>query len=334
MLQLLWFFIEKREDTTSQRDALQAARKACHLLNTASPITFCGKLTILEKGTAMDKALLHQMLAKENAPFLSNAFYNTCNNSNSFCNNSNSFRDSVGSSLPHILYLADSRAVMQTLKSLDLPVACYRHSANRNEDFSGASYVIEQPEEVEDEDWERIYRRLAGYPWTILHTDRCTVREFTVQDAAALCRIYEDPQIKLFLPPLPTDPDKVKSLLQEYIQKIYGFYGFGGWAVTDRHTGALIGRAGFALWDDPEDSSQSAIELGYLLGAPYRGRGIAREVCSALLAYAGKHLDFPVIYARAAPENTASCRLLERLGFQYKGIFKENDNVYKLFTFL
>ncbi len=299
--------MENREDTPAQHSALQAARKACDLLNTASPITFYGKLTLLEKGTVSDDALL-QPLTEPIAG---------------------------GDDVPsHILFLADSRAVFLALLDLGLPTACFRHDANRNEDFSGAAYVIEEPEEVEDEDFERIYRRLAGYPWTILHTDRCTVREFTAQDAHPLCHIYKDPLIRRFLPPLPEDPDKVKSLLQEYIQKIYGFYGFGGWAVTDRHTGALMGRAGFALWDDPEDSSRSAIELGYLLDAPYRGQGIAKEVCSALLTYAKEHLDFPVIYARAAPENTASCCLLKQLGFEEKDILKEHDNVYKLFIFL
>ncbi len=331
MLQLLWFFMEKREDTPAGRSALRAARKACDLLNEASPVTFYGKLTVLEKNAASDEVTLQRTLrrtlaesAEENASLLSQTFRSLHSDAISSCENN----------APHILFLADSRQILLTLKSLGLPVACYRHDANREEDFSGASYVIEEPQEVEDEDFERIYRRLAGYPWTILHTRRCTVREFTVQDADALRRIYEDPQIRRFLPPLPQGHDTLQAMLQEYIQKIYGFYGFGGWAVTDRDTGILIGRAGFALRDDPENSSKSAIELGYLIDAPYRGKGIAAEVCSSLLAYAKDHLDFPVIYARADPENIASCRLLEKLGFQCKGICREDDSVYKLFIFL
>ncbi len=303
MLQLLWIFMENRKDTPAQRSALHAAHRACDLLNEASPITFYGKLTVLDQGTVLDEELLQQLSAGQD------------------------------SGLP-ILFLVDSRPVLSALQSLGLPVACYRHDANREEDFSGASFVIEEPQEVEDEDFERIYRRLAGFPWTILHTERCTVREFTPQDAEALCRIYEDPEIRRFLPPLPEGPDNVRAMLREYIEKIYGFYGFGGWAVTDRQSGALIGRAGFALWDDPEDPSRSAVELGYLLDAPYRGQGIAREICSALLSYAKEHLNFPVIYARANPENTASCRLLEHLGFRCKGLYRENESVYKLFIFL
>lgn len=308
MLQLLWFIMEKREDSAAACNAQQAAHKACEVLNNAAPVTFYGKLTVLKKEAAVDEMILQHAHTGGFSPRENN--------------------------ITHILYLADSRPILQALKSLGLPVACYRHEANREEDFSEASYVIEEPEEVEDEDFERIYRRLAGYPWTILHTARCTVREFTVQDAAALQCVYDDPQVRRFLPPLPQGLDKLQAILREYIQKIYGFYSFGGWAVIDRQTGTLIGRAGFALWDDPEDSSKSAIELGYLIAAPYRGKGIAAEVCSALLSYAKEHLPFTVIYARAAPDNTASCRLLERLGFHYKGICRENDNVYKLFIFL
>ena len=60
------------------------------------------------------------------------------------------------------------------------------------------------------------------------------------------------------------------------------------------------------------------MELGYHLAAPYRGRGYGREACRIILSYIEEMYDAPV-YARVQPDNTASVRLLEALGFQRKG---------------
>lgn len=73
--------------------------------------------------------------------------------------------------------------------------------------------------------------------------------------------------------------------------------------------GRVVGKAGF--WRDPE--------LGYILHPDVWGRGYAREALTALLDRAFSMRRLPRAVADVDPENTASIRLLERLGFHETG---------------
>jgi RimJ/RimL family protein N-acetyltransferase len=55
-------------------------------------------------------------------------------------------------------------------------------------------------------------------------------------------------------------------------------------------------------------------EIGWALGATYRGHGFATEAASALMTYSFTVLDLHRIEARTNSGNTASWRLMERLG--------------------
>jgi RimJ/RimL family protein N-acetyltransferase len=53
------------------------------------------------------------------------------------------------------------------------------------------------------------------------------------------------------------------------------------------------------------------MEVSYWLGKPYWGKGIATRALSAFL----KHIKVRPLYARAAKDNNASLRVLEKCGF-------------------
>lgn len=66
-----------------------------------------------------------------------------------------------------------------------------------------------------------------------------------------------------------------------------------------------------------------ALELGYVFNRNYWENGYAKESCTALIERAfarGAHR----IYAECDPQNTASWRLLESLGFVREAYFKKN----------
>ncbi len=56
-------------------------------------------------------------------------------------------------------------------------------------------------------------------------------------------------------------------------------------------------------------------ELGYWVGADYRGRGIASEAAGALTQFAFDTLGAETVAAGYFPDNPASGRVLEKLGF-------------------
>jgi RimJ/RimL family protein N-acetyltransferase len=76
--------------------------------------------------------------------------------------------------------------------------------------------------------------------------------------------------------------------------------------------GAAVGGAGFLLQADVDRVSA---EIGYWLGEPFWGRGIATEVLVALTRYAIETHGLTRVFALPFATNTASCRVLEKAGY-------------------
>lgn len=223
-----------------------------------------------------------------------------------------------------VLLVAATDQTVQAAKQLGIAVAGYVNPLFPGQTFAGVPMVIEGFEEVDREFLERIYRRCHGLPWIIAVTKRCLLREMTVDDLDDLIRLYEQPgitwrldekgnRIPGFIEPLyPREEEKAYQ--KAYISNMYGYYGYGMWAVTDRESGKLIGRAGL---DHREYDSGVELEMGYLIDPAYQRKGIATEVCRAIMDFARENLDFFRINALTDPANRPSAALLEKLGFEY-----------------
>lgn len=65
-------------------------------------------------------------------------------------------------------------------------------------------------------------------------------------------------------------------------------------------------------------------ELGYYIAEEYWGKGIMTEAVRQICAYVFEKSDIIRIYAEPFAYNTASCRVLEKAGFQYEGTLRSN----------
>lgn len=217
-----------------------------------------------------------------------------------------------------VLYLTDDAGTARGLREAGEAVLIYLHPGNRDQDFSGFLFAVEDPEELEPEYIERAYRRLKGLPWNILRTARCLIRETIPEDVESFYQIYSHPAITEYMEGLYPEVEEERQYVRDYIEKVYTFFGFGVWTVIERESGAVIGRAGFSYrggFDEPE--------LGFIIGVPWQRRGYAEEVCRAVLAYGWSALEFRQVQALVEPENIPSVRLCEKLGFRKD----ENVNV-------
>ena len=90
--------------------------------------------------------------------------------------------------------------------------------------------------------------------------------------------------------------------------------GFGIEALIDRASGAMIGWAGLAV---PHFLPEilPAVEVGWRLSGPCRGRGLATEAGAAALEFGFTTGGLERIVSIYEPENVASGRVMERLGF-------------------
>lgn len=209
-----------------------------------------------------------------------------------------------------ILYVTDEKEAYASLREKGCYVLPYLHEGVKSEDFPGASWLVENLEEMDTESLEMVYRRLAGLPWNILETKRCRVRETTVEDVDSFYRIYEEPSITEYMEDLFADRDEEIAYTNDYIEKVYAFYGYGMWTVLEKVSGAVIGRAGI-IWREGYDVP----ELGFVIGVPWQGSGYAYEVCEAILRYAKEELAMEQVQALVRTGNEKSLRLCAKLGF-------------------
>lgn len=196
-------------------------------------------------------------------------------------------------------------------------------------------YVIPGFQDAGKELAELILRRHLGLPWIIAVTKRLLIREFVIEDAQHIPEEEYGTQESVFRTP---------GLLAHYIEKQYGFYEYGTWALTEKESGILVGMAGVSNPNLPEgmdrileeiiraegaeredgpEGPEAAnpvqpkpwLELGYHIFRPYRRMGYGTEAAAAVMDYAHEVLDARLC-ALIDIKNQASRLLAENLGMR------------------
>ena len=223
------------------------------------------------------------------------------------------------------IWITDIAEVAKILQDRMLPVLGWSHPGG--EELPGVNYLMENPGEIDLQYLERVYRRAVGIPWDILETDRCFLRETTVEDVEAFYRIYRPESITRYMEDLFPEREREEEYLRTYIEKVYRYFEFGVWTVIEKATGEIIGRAGLSVRD-----GYDLPELGFVIGEPWQGQGIAYEICRAILQYGREEFDFHIFQALVQPENLTSVALCRKLGFTVQDKVIENEREYLYFV--
>lgn len=83
----------------------------------------------------------------------------------------------------------------------------------------------------------------------------------------------------------------------------------------------VVGSTGFEPY---QDVNRLTAEVGYWIGEPYWGDGVATEALSLLTEYAFERFDFERLEAAVYAWNPASRRVLEKAGFVCEGKLARN----------
>ena len=144
--------------------------------------------------------------------------------------------------------------------------------------------------------------------------DDLHLRAFTADDAPAIQALAGDERIADTTANIPHPwPDgAAQSWLAEVSEKrARGVH--LAYAVTDLESGELMGC--ISLMDI--DAGQA--ELGYWVGVPFWGRGVATSALRAVVDHAFGDMGLLRLHARVLVRNAASARVLLRLGFIHTG---------------
>lgn len=160
----------------------------------------------------------------------------------------------------------------------------------------------------------------------VAETPRLILRRLTLDDVPFIRRLVNDPDWLRYIGDknVHSDDDAVRYLETGPID-MYRRLGFGLWAVELKEGGAPIGMCGLIRRDTLED-----VDLGFALLPAFRGRGYATEAATAALAYGRTAFGLRRIVAITTPDNDASARLLERLGFRFERVLESPDNPERL----
>ena len=148
----------------------------------------------------------------------------------------------------------------------------------------------------------------------------CRIRKWQLSDAADLAAALSNKKIQNNLRdglPYPyTEQDAaeyISAMLSADENETFAF------AVTKDNK--VIGSIG--AFRQGNIHRQTA-ELGYYIAEEYWGRGIMTEAVKQICKYVFSISDIIRIYAEPFAHNTASCRVLEKAGFQYEGTLRKN----------
>jgi len=93
------------------------------------------------------------------------------------------------------------------------------------------------------------------------------------------------------------------------------------YAFAITYDGNVIGSIGVFR---KENVHRLTAELGYYIAEPYWGKGIMTEAVKRICAYIFENTNIVRIFAEPYARNAASCRVLEKAGFQFEGTLRQN----------
>lgn len=164
---------------------------------------------------------------------------------------------------------------------------------------------------------EDIYRIFSHLPR--LETERLLLRAMRVSDAPDMYDYAHRTDVTRHLLWSPHPDIQYTRRYLEYLAGRYRLGQFYDWALICKEDGKMIGTCGFVRFE----YAHNAAEIGYVLNPDYHGRGLMTEAVTRILQFGFSELQLHRIEARYMVENTASRRLMERVGMHFEGVHRQ-----------
>ena len=154
-----------------------------------------------------------------------------------------------------------------------------------------------------------------------IETERTFIRELLPGDDKGMFEMDSDPDVHKYVGKKPVETIERSREVIEFVRKQYLDNGIGRWAVLEKESGEFMGWTGFKLMRETINAHTNFYDFGYRLKRKFWGQGLATESGRGVLEYGIKLLQINEVYAMTDIDNLASKRVLEKLGFIYKGNF-------------
>jgi RimJ/RimL family protein N-acetyltransferase len=156
-----------------------------------------------------------------------------------------------------------------------------------------------------------------------IRTDRLTLRPFVDDDLDELHRYLSDPEVVRYMYWEVRDREATAEALKTRLgqDRLDDEHDYLALAVVPDEVGLVAGEV-ILKWSSREHRQG---EVGFAFSPRHHGRGYAREAAEAMLQLAFRDLGLHRVVGRCDPRNTASARVLERLGMRLEAHFVQNE---------
>lgn len=151
----------------------------------------------------------------------------------------------------------------------------------------------------------------------VLDTPRLELKAIGPGHQADLFRLLTDPRVTAFFPVVPLQQPSDTVKIVDRFARLWEEQSGIRWGLFITGTRELIGMAGFNSFTRGHKGA-----VVYLLLPEYQGRGLAGEALHEVLRFGFSELELKRVEAEVIPGNTASERVLDRLGFHHEGLLR------------
>lgn len=162
-------------------------------------------------------------------------------------------------------------------------------------------------------------------------TPQISLTNLLWDDRPTLVKYLNDPQISQNTLTIPYPYTAADA--DWWYHKVHNFEAEHGrpkeWAIRHLPSNEQIGGIGITYSSRYGIDNTYENEIGYWLAKPYRGQGIMTKVVVAFCQYMFDVLKYQKIQAFTYPHNIGSQRVLEKAGFEQKGVitaFAQKNN--------
>ncbi len=148
----------------------------------------------------------------------------------------------------------------------------------------------------------------------VLESERLLFRDHEASDLNAYCEMEADPEVRRFIGGAPRARDAAVERFRKGLHRPAGDR-MRMWATVYKPEGVYIGRCGVYPHFTPEGPIKGEGALGFYLARAYWGRGLATEAGRAFVNFGFNELGLSRIVTAVQVGNSASVRVLEKLGF-------------------
>lgn len=153
----------------------------------------------------------------------------------------------------------------------------------------------------------------------LLKTDRLILRKICLDDAEDIFEIGSCQDVAQYVTwdvhKSMDDTRKYLASMEENPKKKQLY----PWSIVCKENNKVIGGCGYMNWL-PESSRA---EVGYMISKKYWNKGYMTEALREVIKFGFEKMGLNRIEALCTPENTASAKVLEKVGMKFEGLLRQ-----------